>query len=719
MKNKNIYFILVLVVLAIFASYPMHTALKSVTFNDFMFNYHLHQFIKESLSYGQFQHWIPNIFAGMPYFANAQSMVFSLSGILTIFLPTVTALHLSFILDLIIAGIGMFFLMLYFKIEKKFAFISAILFMFNGWTMHHFLGGGLERLNTYVWLPLIFLFCFKAFQEKQWFKYSLITAIMLALAFFGGGLDTFLWILLFIFILFACSPLHSNKSFKKLVLIGFVISILLFCLISIKFLPLLEFNQFTNKATGFTFEQSFEQKLNIKDAFLMPFGKTLKTVSYPIRIGFLGFVLVLLSLTKIKDKKIMFFALIALINILICMFINFYYPLYTFIPGFSAQHDVTRSLFITVFSFSVLAGFGASILFSRLKPVQKEVKTKNMLWIVFVVIILLELVVFGLKDNPPNNYFDEHLEHNYLLQNLSKEEDIFRIHNIGTTAIGGATGAYAVPLHLQILYGFNNVWIKEYFNEYLVITHSEPAKFYGMLNTKYIYHNKSINLTDFEFVKKFEDSFCFGDNTDSGVAGPYLYKNKKYLPRAYMADKAVLVVGDKKTVRAATYIILLNENFNPADTVVIIGKKDEINNYKAEFLERFDIVIDPNTSTQEDVDLLWEEIKSNKSYEDVEEVEITYYSPNKIIFNVSETSKFLVLSEKFFMFSGWKAELNGKEIDIFRANGINSAVWIEETGELVFEYKPKSFKIGSMISYLTLMGIIIYFLLKKLRGYEK
>ena len=69
----------------------------------------------------------------------------------------------------------------------------------------------------------------------------------------------------------------------------------------------------------------------------------------------------------------------------------------------------------------------------------------------------------------------------------------------------------------------------------------------------------------------------------------------------------------------------------------------------------------------------------------------------------------LVLSDTYY--SGWKVFVNGKEEKIYRANYNFRAIPLK-AGEykIKFIYDPISFKIGALISLLTLVGIVVYFI---------
>jgi len=187
------------------------------------------------------------------------------------------------------------------------------------------------------------------------------------------------------------------------------------------------------------------------------------------------------------------------------------------------------------------------------------------------------------------------------------------------------------------------------------------------------------------------------------------------------------------------YGIMINDNFNPANSVVIMGDKGLINNYDIEFLKRFDAILltadsidgdsgyilkqyvdsggtllpnlinGTNTITVQEIDNLLASFKGD--YTKVKKVNVSLYTPNKREMDLKGQRGFLVTAEKYFWFEGWKARINNnKNIEILRANGMNSAVYLDgEAGKIAFEYKPRSFKIGMSISLTTLIFIILYF----------
>ncbi|MCP5041655.1 MAG: YfhO family protein, partial [bacterium] len=65
---------------------------------------------------------------------------------------------------------------------------------------------------------------------------------------------------------------------------------------------------------------------------------------------------------------------------------------------------------------------------------------------------------------------------------------------------------------------------------------------------------------------------------------------------------------------------------------------------------------------------------------------------------------YLVLNDAFY--PGWKAYVDGHEVEILRANSIFRAVAVAaDANEVRFEYAPESFKVGLAVSSATAGGL--------------
>jgi len=773
-KKKRIIYLSILFVLVLIYFYD-HLTFKGIRLLGDMIklDYHVVYAIKNIiLNFHQFPLWSHYHFAGMPFLAMPQTFLFTYFTILLLFLPAEGAINMGIILTSFFAGVGMFYLMTYLKLKPKYAFLSAFIYVFNTYFITT-IRSAVENAIVYAFLPFSFLFILKAIKEKEWVKNSIFASIFLAIQFHGSGLLIFVFLIIPFSLLFIFHAFGKNfkKRVLKLIFIGSIVLILTLGLSAIKFMPLMEFEEESSKQQQFNYEEGLGHTYQL-DNFIDFLRIPLKThVNEAVRIGLICYALLIISLIRIKNKNALYFWILAVITILIAAGTRFYYPLWRFVPGFDKIHHVARSMYLFAFAAAALCGIGASTLFKKLngKFNMSNKKIKIGFILVFT-LMFLELFIFEpfnyqkmesalgegnfLEKIRPKDFkirtaehwgigdFNKNLNENELLQYIVEDKEIFRINSYNSRGIGGYAGSYTVPLELQILYGSWSLWIPEYFNEYLGVAWQSPPKFWGMLNVKYVYSKEPLNISEFNLVKEFDTcESCVGENTPDGgtVDGPYLYLNKENLPRAYFAENSILVIGQREGAKQTMYALMLNEKFNPSNSVIIM-KEGSINSLDIDFLNRFTAIIliqgsidqssipklnsyvnkggilipnvieGENSFSENKINDLLSSFKG--SYESISKADITKYSPNKIIIN-AETSGFLILSEKFFMFDGWKTKMNKQNKEILRANGINSAVYIEEQGEITFYYSPKSFKTGAIITILTLVLIIFYLIYRK------
>jgi hypothetical protein len=180
-------------------------------------------------------------------------------------------------------------------------------------------------------------------------------------------------------------------------------------------------------------------------------------------------------------------------------------------------------------------------------------------------------------------------------------------------------------------------------------------KMLELFNIKYIASSKLTNIKGATLVNK------------TGPAN--LYETKKYLPRAFLVENAVVVKESEKIIDE-----IKKPDFDPGRKVI---------------LEEY---VSVGTG-----------LKPAPAVADTQPV-IKLYSPNKIVIDAAVASKpkFLVLSDTYY--PGWKATVDGKAVKVLRADYMFRAVLLEPGRHtVVFFYSPASFKIGIFISLATLI----------------
>lgn len=700
--------------------------------------------------------WSPYTMGGTPFFAKPDTVTIGHPLYLFILiLPTALAIKLNFILNVFLAGVFMYILMIYLKLEPKFAFFSAIVFMFNGFVSKIFGWGWQTTLNAYTLLPLIFLFVIKASKEKNWALNSIIAGILLAIQFYGGpDMKVFLFTLIAIGTYLFVSILNVNfltRGIKSLLII-FLMGIICFGLVAIKFLPEKEYIDLSSRA-----KISFEMASSRSVPFSTMFSRLIEPFNNfkPFRsgtgdhIGLIAFFVVIFAFAfNLKNRFILFSLILIIFSILFANGGFFFRFLWENIPPFGSFRYPDRALVLFVFASSILIGFGASSLSNYL---EKNFKIKknllNLILFLIAILIIIDLLIFGYTTTPWGKSWNikTAIENQDILKYMSEDKSLFRMHNYETKGIDWGTELFNVPYGLKSIYGYEGAWLVEYMNVYLGLPYANNdfAKFWGILNVKYVTSQTPLNITGFKFLKKFPECIVCYPNIDAIQKswGPYLYENEKFLPHQYIINASILILGKKDSALQAMYSLLLDPNFDPKNVVIILGDRTSASEYTLEELKRYTAilltsqeaiggnsnyilqnymkeggmvlpnVIEGKTNVEkEDIDNMWKKANGTMKIVPDENVLIHNFENQEIKIEGSQNG-FLIMSELFSLYPGWNAKVEEKPRKILRANGVVSAIFIDADTKLIkFNYKPTSFFVGELITGITILILMTYFI---------
>ncbi|MBI4439875.1 hypothetical protein HY638_02795 [Candidatus Woesearchaeota archaeon] len=697
--------------------------------------------------------WNPYGFSGMPMLGSGLFLgLDSWSGWLAILFPAVAATKLNYLLDFVIAGISMYALVFSVTRKRAAGLLGAIVYMFSGY-MIRTLDGGLTQLNAYAITPLIFLFAIKAFREKEWVFYSVLTGIMFALQI---RVDPSLKVPLFnilafgIFLAVQLVGSEFNGRAKKVFYAGIIVSVVVLGLSAQRVLPTKEYLDITGRG-HLSYEQSASRVTPLSETFSTAIEPLKLEIRYSGRegfykIGIIAFLLILYALYKKPTKRIHIFLMLTMILALSITSGSFVFRLlYDYVPPFDSFRYLERVFALFSFAGAFLAALGADMLLDSLKE-KYRLERKGMIIACSALIglVVLNLMVFARQPAGFEQYpVQEVIENNDILRYIANQTGSFRIHTFETNGIDWGTDLYNVPLRLEHIYAYSSTWLTEYMNEYLAIgMQYNPAVFWGILNVRYVTSMEERNLTGLSLVQKFDECRICPIKNLLKAHGPYLYENNEFVPRAFITKNAILVAGSREDVKNVMYGLMLKEQFDPKNMAIIFSER-KINSYDIDGLKKFPVIalaagsVDEGSMgllkayvdsggillpditkgekmiSDEGLARVWEIFKSRpaKSIEGIT-------APNLERKDVKTGGKsgFLVMSELYSMYPGWSASADGGESEIMRANGVISAVYLEEPAENVeFRYLPRSYMMGSWISVITvilILGYLVYYFKK-------
>lgn len=310
-------------------------------------------------------------FGGLDVFLSSYpSLYFMYAGLAIFFQNTILASKIVFLIPIpIISVIGSFFLINYLLKNKMAGIIGSIVYSYN---VHTLLlqTGTLQWAMAYALAPLIIYFFIKSIDNKK-LSLSVLTGFI---GFIAGSYDfrilyIVVWVMLF-YIFYQILFKIKDKLYTQIVpilryiFIPFAIIFLLnfFWILPFYFSNTLSHNPLFDRAIFGSHFFNFFQGLTLFHPYWTGGSPGVFTVQ-PIPFYFwLIPVFALMGLiTNFKNKKILFFAFIAILGILLTKQEDYPFPhlyswLYYHFPGFNAYREASKFYMLIALGYSVLIG---------------------------------------------------------------------------------------------------------------------------------------------------------------------------------------------------------------------------------------------------------------------------------------------------------------------------------------------------------------------------
>jgi hypothetical protein len=703
-------------------------------------------FVIESFKNGAFPLWNPYNFSGTPILANFQSGVFYPLNFLYFLFPQIWAWSSLVILQPLLALLFTFFYARRIGISRTGSFFASFSFAFSSfmsvWLEYNTIG------HVILWLPLVLLSLEKLFYKKTAI-WSLILVTSLSSSLFAGHIQIFAY-------LFTFALIYSFARLKKISFFLISLFILSLGIGGIQLIPGIELiMQSARSAHAYDviIHKVLLQSWQLIMIFVPDFFGNQATRNYWIQDTYMGDVIYLglvplffitLTFFNKKDFFIKFFTVTA-VALFIMITLN---PLTELIykvnlPLISASSS-NLLVFIICFSLSILCGFGIDIFMKNKDSLKEYLKmltplmlTFLLLWIVVlvlpklhwflwennlsislhnliystiilvialvlfllilisnklkhvIIVLLLLLSIFDLwrffqKFNPfsPSVFT---FPQNSMFEFIKKNNGINRFWGYGSAAV---SANFATEFSLFSPEGYDPLYPKRYgefiqasgngkiHTEFTDQTRSDGViaqnlgelKVLDLLGVRYVLDRIENGSTQKIFtIDRF--SLVYEQN------GWKIFENKKALPRILLADSYTIFINKNDFEN-----VFFDPSFNPAKTILLEEKPDGF-------------------ETGKDTKL--------------GEAKLISYLPNEINIDVNtDTNKLLFLSDTYY--PGWKAYVDEKETEIYRADYTFRAIVVPQGHHLIkFSYDPLSFKIGYIISFLSIGLLVIILTVKK------
>ena len=725
------------------------------------------------LSAGRLPLWNPYTFAGAPFWADVQSAVFYPPSLLTILLSapwgfSLFALEIEAIVHFWLAGVFTYLFVRQITQNRTAAVIAVLTFTFSGY-LTGYPSQQLAVLEAGVWLPMILLFIYLASQRATQPARSPIPMLLLAgvawgLTLLAGHPQSALIIAYlstaYLFFLWLTSPhvlrhmQHATGFIARVsrfmghtlqaVLYAVLFLVTGLALAAVQFIPAAEYTLLSVRAEG-TYEQ-MSGGFPLPDViqFLLP-GQ----VSFysPLYVGIIGLVLALWVIFVSPTRHTIFWAIVALITLLISFGGNtfFYTPLFLWVPGFSIFRGQERWALATAVSLSVLAGYGFKQL---LIDIQHDSRLSSLLsltkWLLFLALLLTFIFFYGLNDTgwTPASPFYDLLGGATLLTIL--------------LALAWLLWKFAprLPLNLlTILTGalicfdlFTANWQTNLYPE-LPEWHTQMptavaaikadaaksageafAKPYRVYNEFRLYDNYGV---PFEVEDLWGASPLRLDRYDQFLAPPMpiertweLLKVKYVITWREELFVPSTIIYQEPAADGTTYVHRLDEVGPRAWLVTQAEIADDATTLQKIADPAFDrwhiALLEPGTEPIIEQIIVSKAVEVGSQNKEIHNSQFvihnsSFTTPSHITYRVTTpTPALLLLSETHY--PGWQATVDGQAVPLLRADYVLRAVPVPAGEHLVeLTFRPPSFIIGAVISGLAIVGLAITFIVWRIR----
>lgn len=321
-------------------------------------------FAARSIRAGEIPLWNPDSFCGQPFLANVSSAVlYPLNALFYVIDPAraygyVVALHIF------LAGAFTFLFLRVLGLRRPAALLGGIGFMFCGflivWAEYQ------TPVAATVWLPLA-LYFWERYARGQGRRYALYAALPLGMSLLGGHLQYAVYVLL----AFGAYALWRSRLDWRSLVAAFAAGAIGLALAAHQILPSLELGRYNHRAGGQSLEGVLSAAMPAKQliTLLVPnfFGNSVDYnywghINFVEFCGYLGLLPLLLAAAGLwlrRDRQTWFFALLAVITLLMVLGTPLYAPFYYLVPGFKQLSNPARLLGVFSFAVACLGALGA------------------------------------------------------------------------------------------------------------------------------------------------------------------------------------------------------------------------------------------------------------------------------------------------------------------------------------------------------------------------
>jgi len=637
--------------------------------------------------------------SGAPEFASPQAGVISLATLLGGVAPLDAAVKWSILAHVAAGMLGVDALARRLRIDAPFAALGAFAFALGTYLLDHLHVGHLDHVYAMGLTPWALFFIWTAMERRDaWVRPAVAAGIVLGLEVLEGAASALVYSLIACCLIVVAVPgLDWRRWTVRVLEVGAIAAACFVGTASPQLLPMQEYVAATGRGGGLTLSQSMTMVREV--AHPMPTTAAAALMC----VGFAG-----LCVSR-QRRAALWLAAIVAVAIAAANSAAVYGFLWRFFPGVRYQRIPQRALILVGIAGPVLVAAGAHTLWNALL----RWRTAGML----AACLAIGWVVYESWSIAPSMppMADPRVEQreNHAMRWLAEHAAGSRIHLWEPPTRHWLPDNITVPLGLETINSYTPAEHRDYrpgdfdppgHRTFLGDAYSSPSRFWGLLNVRYVLSTTPQSERGFHLaahVDRCPLAICQPEK----ASGPYIYENEKWMPRAWVASHAVALIGESEVVYEAALDLLQRPDFDPARVAVLQLRKDApIPHVDRAFTVGFEMPGALRWRTGPADDALERALQT--APEPIAPAQFRRLGPNRLEIT-APSDGWLIVSETLALYPGWSAAIKRKSIEMFRADGVLTAMKVVGGDVVRASYEPPRFRVGVAV-FLSMIGAMAF-----------
>jgi hypothetical protein len=354
--------------------------------------YIFHEFISQSFSAGALPGWVPQVYGGLPLFANPGSTYYPFRFLADLIFPVSRIWPTLFVIHFTLAGAGMYLLSRELRVRPWIAFVAGLAFQFTGLLMSWVLAGHEGRIIVATFAPLLFYFLYRGVRTSRVGPFVGAAAVI-GFSLLSFQIQTAYYLLVgaalwSVFAIWELGVYRDSRRTARVIGLGLAAVAFGFALASVNFLPFLDYVDQSPRAgpgRGYEYSTSFSMPVAEISAIAVPemqgyLDSYHGSNPFKLHVEYMGAVALALAALGFyysrRDRRFWFFVGLAVFTLTLAFGGNtpIYRLYYELLPGTKKFRAPSISFFL--FSVSVIA-MGALALEALARRVDERITARR------------------------------------------------------------------------------------------------------------------------------------------------------------------------------------------------------------------------------------------------------------------------------------------------------------------------------------------------------